>query len=177
MQVNPVLKPRIATPALIVLSAVTIAVAPTLMGLTAALTGSNLMVVPVGTAALILVATWTHRIRALRRWESATREKWRLLEGFRQAGVTTTEVTLLSVDEVQPTGTWTTIHWNRFDYVQPAWIEALAEPVWPGSVLLIKPDPRQIKPGAPWPSTYRISSDEVLAWAPLVRTRPLKQSS
>jgi hypothetical protein len=168
MQINPVLKPRIATPALIIASAVTVVVAPILIGLTSTLTGSYLMVAPVAAVALILLAMWGQRIRRLRHWQAATEKKWNLLDSFKQAGVTTTEVTLLSIDEVQPTGAWITIRWNRFDYIQPAWIEALDEPLWPGSVLLIKPDPLQVRPGAPWPPTYRIASDHVLAWAPLV---------
>ncbi|RWW91385.1 MULTISPECIES: hypothetical protein [Paenarthrobacter] len=80
--------------------------------------------------------------------------------------MTTAEVTVLSVDSPQPTGAWITIRWNRFDYIQPAWIEALAEPIWPGSVLLIRPDPEQVRPGTPWPATYSIAGDHVLTWAP-----------
>ncbi|MFF2840536.1 hypothetical protein [Paenarthrobacter sp. NPDC057981] len=167
MQINPVLRPRVATPALIILSAVTVAVAPILIGLTSSMAGSYLMVAPVAAVAVILLAAWVQRIRRLGLWKSATREKWSRLENLKQAGATTTEVTVLSVDEVQPTGSWITIRWNRLDYIQPAWIEALPEPLWPGSVLLIKPDPRQIQPGNPWPSTYRIFADQILAWAPL----------
>jgi hypothetical protein len=73
---------------------------------------------------------------------------------------------VLSVDAVEPTGSWITIKWNRFDYVQPAWLEALPEPIWPGSVLLISPDPAQVVPGVPWPATYYISGSDCLAWAP-----------
>ena len=168
MQINPVIKPRIATPAMVIASAVTVVVAPILIGLTSSLAGSYLMVAPVAAVTSILVAMWGQRIRRLRHWQAATKQKWNQLDSFKQAGVTTTEVTLLSIDEVQPTGSWITIRWNRFDYIQPAWIEALDEPLWPGSVLLIKPDAWQVRPGAPWPPTYSIASEHVLAWAPLV---------
>lgn len=50
--------------------------------------------------------------------------------------------------------------------VQSAWIEALPEPLWPGSVLLISPDHRQVMPGAPWPDTYFLRAADCLAWAP-----------
>ncbi len=101
-------------------------------------------------------------------WKTASHAKWQLLESLKHSTVTTTEVTVLSVDSPQPTGAWITIRWNRFDYIQPAWIEALPEPIWPGSVLLIRPDPSQVRPGTPWPATYSIAADHVLTWAPQV---------
>ncbi|WP_426007215.1 hypothetical protein ACPFL9_09235 [Paenarthrobacter sp. NyZ202] len=155
----------------------TITIAPMLVGLTSSLTGSNLIVVTVAVVAIVLLAVWGQRIRRLRRWQTAAADRWQALESFKQAGIATAEVTLLSVDAVQPTGTWVTIRWNRFNYIQPAWIEALGEPLWPGSVLLIKPDPQQVRPGSPWPTTYRITGNEVLAWAPSVRSKSLKQAS
>ncbi|MFI2563534.1 hypothetical protein [Paenarthrobacter sp. NPDC018779] len=99
-------------------------------------------------------------------WKTASHAQWQVLESVKTTAVTTTEVTVLSVDSPQPTGAWITIRWNRFDYIQPAWIEALSEPIWPGSVLLIRPDPEQVRPGTPWPPTYSIAADHVLTWAP-----------
>jgi hypothetical protein len=92
--------------------------------------------------------------------------RWRSFDNAKLASGTTTEVTLLSVDAVQPTGAWVTIMWNRFNHVQRAWIEALPEPLWPGSVLLIAPDPTQVIPSTPWPETYFIRAADCLAWAP-----------
>lgn len=165
---NPTLKPKVATSALTVASAVTIVVVLMLAALTAtfpAIFWFMLIVVAIG---LVLLYLWGLRIRRQRRWRAKTDERWSRLESLKDAGPTTTEVTVLSVDAPQPTGAWITIRWNRFDYIQPAWIEALPEQIWPGSVLLIRPDPAQVRPGAPWPATYFLSSDQVLAWAPLV---------
>jgi hypothetical protein len=72
----------------------------------------------------------------------------------------------VSVDALEPTGSWITIRWNRFDHMQEAWLEALHDPIWPGSVLLISPDPAQVMPGAPWPARYYITASHYLAWAP-----------
>ncbi|WP_454810412.1 hypothetical protein [Paenarthrobacter nitroguajacolicus] len=167
MQMNPVLKPRVATPALIVASAVTLALALILATLAFRVTGTTWLLLTIAALSAVLIAVWGRRIHGLRRWQSETYAHWTRLEGLKAASGTTTEVTVLTVDALQPTGSWITIRWNRFDHVQPAWIEALPEPIWPGSVLLIRPDPAQVRPGAPWPETYRISGEHVLAWAPL----------
>ncbi|MGF4046117.1 hypothetical protein ACX800_15580 [Paenarthrobacter nitroguajacolicus] len=167
MHMNPVLKPRVGTPALIVASAVTFVIALILAALAFTVTGTAWLLLTVAALSVVLIAVWGRRIHGLRRWQSETHAHWTRLEGLKEASGTTTEVTVLSVDAPQPTGSWVTIRWNRFDYIQPAWIEALPEPIWPGSVLLIRPDPVQVRPGAPWPETYRISGDHILAWAPL----------
>ena len=168
MQMNPVLRPRVATPALIVASAVTLVLAVILTVLSFTISGTAWLLVALTTLCVVLLLFWAQRLRGQRQWQAETAEQWKRFESLKAASGTTTEVTVLTVDALQPTGAWVTIRWNRFDYVQPAWIEALPEPIWPGSVLLIRPDPAQVRPGAPWPSTYRISGDQVLAWAPLV---------
>ncbi|SDW86424.1 hypothetical protein SAMN04487912_105138 [Arthrobacter sp. cf158] len=168
MQMNPVLKPRVATPALIVASAVTVVLAVILTVLCLTLSGTAWLLVALTTPCVIVLLFWVQRLRGQRHWQDETAEQWKRFESLKAAAGTTTEVTVLTVDALEPTGSWITIQWNRFDYIQPAWIEALPEPIWPGSVLLIRPDPAQVQPGAPWPSTYRISGDQVLAWAPLV---------
>ncbi|MBP2266389.1 hypothetical protein J3A64_001853 [Pseudarthrobacter sp. PvP004] len=167
MQMNPVLRPRVATPALIVASAVALVLAVILAVLSFTISGTAWLLVSL-TIPCVVLLFWAQRLRGQRQWQTEAAEQWKLLESLKAAGGTTTEVTVLTVDAPQPTGAWITIRWNRFDYIQPAWIEALPEPIWPGSVLLIRPDPAQVQPGAPWPSTYRISGDQVLAWAPLV---------
>ncbi len=169
MQMNPVLKPKVATPALIVMSAVTLALAIIFMALAAALStaaGWILLIIAAGGIPIILL--WARRVRSLRIWRAETDAQWARLEKLKNSSGTTAEITVLSVDAPQPTGAWITIRWNRFEYVQPAWIEALPEHIWPGSVLLISPDPSQVSPGLPWPATYRIAGDHVLAWAPMV---------
>jgi hypothetical protein len=168
MNANPALKPKVATPLLIVASAATIlfaAVMPTLRP------GSILlqwMLVAVALGGLVIILFWVHRVHRQRGWQASADSRWNALERAKRDHGTTTEITVLSVDGLQPTGSWITIRWNRFDHVQPAWIEALPEPIWPGSVLLISPDHAQVRPGSPWPATYRITGDRVLAWAPLV---------
>ncbi|MDP9933731.1 hypothetical protein J2T11_000055 [Paenarthrobacter nicotinovorans] len=167
MRVNPVLKPKVATPTLIVISAVTLALAITLAAMTFSFPSNSWVLSGVAAAGLILSFVWFRRIHDNHVWKTASHAQWQVLESLKNSAVTTTEVTVLSVDSPQPTGAWITIRWNRFDYVQPAWIEALPEPIWPGSVLLIRPDPEQVRPGAPWPATYSIAADQVLTWAPL----------
>ncbi|MFJ4208086.1 hypothetical protein ACIPY2_06450 [Paenarthrobacter sp. NPDC089675] len=166
MPVNPVLKPKVATPTLIVISAVTLALAIPLAAMTFSFPTNSWALAVVAAAGLILSFVWYRRIHANRAWKTSSREQWQVLESLKNTAVTTTEVTVLSVDSPQPTGAWITIRWNRFDYIQPAWIEALPEPIWPGSVLLIRPDPIQVRHGAPWPTTYSIAADHVLTWAP-----------
>lgn len=166
MEMNPVLKPRVATPALIVASAVTLVLALILAALALTVTGTAWMLMTIAALSIVLIADWGRRIHGLRRWQSETDAQWKRLEGLRGVSGTTTEITVLTVDAPQPTGAWVTIRWNRFDYIQPAWIEALPEPIWPGSVLLIRPDPAQVQPGAPWPAEYHIAGDHILAWAP-----------
>ncbi|MBU8865597.1 hypothetical protein [Paenarthrobacter aromaticivorans] len=168
MQANPVLKPKVATPALIVTSAVTLALALMLAATTFTFPVAGWALVLVVAVGLVLSFIWYGRIRDYRVWQTASRAQWELLESLKRSTGTTTEVTVVSVDSPQPTGAWITIRWNRFDYLQPAWIEALSEPIWPGSVLLIRPDPAQIRPGMPWPPTYSISGKEVLGWAPRI---------
>lgn len=167
MQMNPVLKPTVATPALIVASAVTLVLAVILTVLSFTISGTAWLLVALTTLCAVVLLFWAQRLRFRRQWQAETAEHWKRLEGMKATGGTTTEVTVLTVDALQPTGSWITVRWNRFDHVQPAWIEALPEPIWPGSVLLIRPDPAQVRPGAPWPEIYRISGDQVLAWAPL----------
>ena len=166
MQVNPVLRPKVATPTLIVVSAVTLALAITLAAMTVAFPATSWALVAVVAAGLALSFFWYRRIRDNRVWKTASHAQWQVLESLKGSTVTTTEVTVLSIDSPQPTGAWITIRWNRFDYIQPAWLEALPEPIWSGSVLLIRPDPEQVRPGSPWPATYSIAADHVLTWAP-----------
>ena len=118
------------------------------------------------TAALLLGGLWRKRVNHRHAWVLDATERWRSFDDAKLASGTTAEITLLSVDAVQPTGSWVTIRWNRFNHVQPAWIEALPQPLWPGAVLLITPDPAQVMPSTPWPETYFIRATDCLAWAP-----------
>jgi len=170
MDANPVLKPKLATPALIL---VTVAVLVCGLCLSATLQANqpSIWVTVVAALASLLAATivgaiWVTRRRRVKAWMAGAQEKWRKFNEAERVHGTTAEVTVLSVDALEPTGSWITIKWNRFDHVQSAWLEALHEPIWPGTVLLISPDPAQVVPGLPWPTNYCIQASHCLAWAP-----------
>ena len=170
MDANPVLKPKLATPALILSSAGASFCLIYFVGALAA-NGKTPLILTLAAAVSLLLAVvvgaiWLARARKLHVWTAAANEMWNHLDAVRRTSRTTTEVTLLGVDALEPTGSWITIRWNRFNYVQQAWIESVPEPIWPGFVLLISPDPVQIRPGAPWPATYYIRAADCLAWAP-----------
>ncbi|MEO5318144.1 hypothetical protein PV761_06105 [Arthrobacter sp. CC3] len=169
MDTNPVLKPKLATPALI-LSSVAIAMCFVYLVWAAASGPANLSLLLTASMALLAAAAagavWLVRARRRRSWLAGAIEQWDRFNDMKRSSGTTAELTVVSVDALEPTGSWITIRWNRFDHVQRAWIEALSEPIWPGSVLLISPDPAQVMPGAPWPATYYIRASNSLAWAP-----------
>lgn len=181
MDTNPILRPRLATPALI-LSSVAIAACVVYLVSAAAANGPD-SVSSLLAAAMALPATavagavWLVRARRRRSWMAVATEKRDHFNDLKRSSGPTAEITVLSVDALEPTGSWITIKWNRFDHVQPAWIEAFREPIWPGSVLLISPDPAQIRPGAPWPANYYIRASHFLAWAPASETRSRPQRS
>lgn len=116
----------------------------------------------------VLALRWVLKVRRARVWDVNAQRLWQQFEGARLAGGTTTEVTVISVQEVQPTGAWVTINWEQFGYTQPAWIEGKGGTYWPGSVILITPDPTQVHIGQPWPRTYRIAEMDCKAIAPVL---------
>ena len=179
METNPVLKPKLATPALVLSSAAVFVCVCVFVGILVANWPSQLFLTLAAATSLLLasvvVTVWFTRVRRLRVWTAAASEKWSHLDSVKRSQATTTEVTVLSVDGLEPTGSWITIRWNRFDHVQRAWIEALRDPIWPGTILLISPDPAQARPGAPWPTTYYIQAENYLAWAP-AKENPLRQA-
>lgn len=170
---NPVIKPKVATPALILASAAlafVVAFVPS-----ASLPGGASQII-VWAVLLVFVALagglWLVRERRRRAWFVEANERWDRFEEARRTHGTTAEVTVLSVDALEPTGSWITIKWNQFGHIQTAWLEALTEPIWAGSVLLISPDPNQVRPGAPWPAKYFIQASSYHAWAPVKGALP-----
>ena len=170
MVVNPTVKPRVVTPGLVWASAAVLVALVLFLVFVVVAERPSLGQVVVGglllAAALLLGALWRKRVNQRNTWLFDATERWKAFDKAKLASGTTTEVTLLSVDAIQPTGSWVTVRWNRFGHVQPAWIEALPEPLWPGSILLISPDHGQVMPGAPWPDTYFLRAADCLAWAP-----------
>jgi len=170
MVVNPAVKPKVATSGLVLASTVVLIALALFLAYVPAAESPSLLKTVIGSillaAVLLLMWLWWKRADQRRGWIANATEKWQSFDNLKVASGTTAEVTLLSVDGVQPTGSWVTIKWNRFNHVQPAWIEALPEPIWPGAVLLITPDPEQITPSAPWPEAYFIRAADCLAWAP-----------
>jgi hypothetical protein len=170
MNANPVLKPKLATPALILVS---VAIAVCLICVVAT-AGAKLLpqwvLVMLGAAFLLAAgsdgAVWLARRRRLRSWMANANEQWKNFDEAKHKHGATAEVTVVSVDALEPTGSWITIIWNRFDHIQAAWLEALPEPIWPGTVLLISPDRMQVMPGLPWPTNYYIQASHCLASAP-----------
>ncbi|WP_157372114.1 hypothetical protein [Arthrobacter sp. Soil736] len=173
MNSNPVIKPKVATPALTLASAavlIFVAYFAVAIATSSPLSGPFLLGDLAALVAVVVLGwVWLVRSRRHTAWMTAAREKWNQFDDAKRTHRTTTEVTVVSVDALEPTGSWITINWNRFNHVQQAWIEALPEPIWPGSVLLISPDPDQVGPGAPWPQTYYIQAPRCLAWAPTKR--------
>ncbi|MCI0141521.1 hypothetical protein KNN17_08000 [Arthrobacter bambusae] len=172
---NPAIKPKVATPALILASAV-IALCTVFVLQNLAVSWPPDAIQVFGWAAVlpstfIVCIIWLLRANRRRDWLANAKLRWSHLEEERRAHGTTAEITVLSIDALEPTGSWITVNWNRFGHVQRVWLEALEEPIWAGSVLLISPDPTQIRPGAPWPATYYVQASNFLAWAPVTKLR------
>ena len=169
MNTNPVIRPKLATPTLVLASVVALIAIVCL--LVALVRGASPEILMAGGLAVLVLAgalgfIWLARVRQRRNWMLDAVQKWHYFDNARSSHRTTTEITVLSVDALEPTGSWITINWNRFDHIQQAWIEAVPEPIWPGSVVLLTPDPAQVSPGRPWPQTYYLRAADLLAWAP-----------
>lgn len=169
---NPMIKPTVISMPLLVASVVVGLCAAYLVPATISNWPAPGWLTTIASVFLVLLALlalrWTIKAHRARHWTHNAQLQWQQLEAARQSGGTTAEVTVLSVQEVQPTGAWVTINWDQFGYQQPAWIEGRGGTYWPGSVLLITPDPAQVHIGQPWPPTYRIAEADCRAVAPTV---------
>lgn len=169
---NPMIRPSVASAPLVIWSVLIGLCALYMVPATLANWPAPAWLTTIATLFVALVAVlalrWVLKARRARTWDANAQRMWQQFEAARVAGGTTTEVTVLSVQEVQPTGAWVTINWSQFGYTQPAWIEGKGGTYWPGSVILITPDPGQVHIGQPWPPTYRIAESDCRAIAPMV---------
>ena len=169
MNANPFVKPKVLTGWLLfasIAAALCLAFSTSLILLSPVASSLWLLVVLSLVFATALAAIWLARERRAKRWTAKAIEQWQRLEMTRRQMGTTTEVTILTIDVVEPTGTWVTLRWNQFDHVQRAWMEALPDEIWEGAALLICPDPEQIQLRSPWPPIYYLRATSYHGFAP-----------
>ena len=172
MDTNPMIKPPLSSGTLVAMTTIT-GVALLCLFATVALTWPSpsavwIMLTVVTLAAGLIIWRWSLGIRKRQQWQQFADRQWEYLARIKGENKATAEITVVSFEEVQPTGSWATIRWNKFGYVQPVWIENGTFAIWPDSVLLIRPDPTQIHVGTPWPPTYYLRSHACLAIAPSI---------
>lgn len=169
MNANPFVKPKVLTGWLVVAGACAVlGLAFSIFAPLSSPASPSLWLLPVLSLLFpaAVAAVWLARKRRAKRWTALAIEQWKRLETTRLQLGTTTEVTVLAIEAVEPTGTWVTLRWNQFDHVQRAWMEALPDEIWEGAVLLISPDPTQIQVGSPWPPIYHLSARNYHGFAP-----------
>ncbi|ALE91162.1 hypothetical protein AOC05_00280 [Arthrobacter alpinus] len=113
----------------------------------------------------VATAIWFVKTRRTRAWITHALQQWEHFATVKSQLRVTTEVTVLDIHALDPTGTWVTIRWDKFGYVQRAWMEAIPDEIWRGSVLLISPDPAQIQVHGPWPNVYYLLAADYHAYA------------
>ncbi|MCY0903629.1 hypothetical protein [Arthrobacter sp. H14-L1] len=172
MEVNPMVKPQLSSGLLVAMTTIAGVVLVYVLAVVALSwpppTGVWISLAVVALAAGFTAWRWSRRIQNRRQWQQFANRQWEYLSRIKGEHEATAEITVLSFEEIQPTGSWATIRWNKFGYVQPGWIENGTFAIWPESVLLIRPDPTQIRVGAPWPPTYYLRSHACLAIAPVL---------
>lgn len=169
MRTNPMVKPRTSSGwavTLTVISCVCLVIAILVFidqpsGWAAGLILGSLAIILAGTAATI----WLVKFRRTKTWISNALQQWKHFFALKSRLGVTTELTVLDIHALDPTGTWVTIRWDRFGYVQRAWMEAIPDEIWRGSVLLISPDPAQIQVHGPWPEIYYLMAADYHTFA------------
>ncbi|WP_133159056.1 hypothetical protein [Arthrobacter glacialis] len=169
MRTNPMVKPQTSSGwavTLTVISCACLSIATRMLLLqpTATVIGWTLVAIAV-VLAVVSAAIWFVKIRRSKAWVTHAVQQWEYFSTVKtQLGVTT-EVTVLDIHALDPTGTWVTIRWDKFGYVQRAWMEAISDEIWRGSVLLVSPDPAQIQVHGPWPEIYYLLARDYHAFA------------
>ncbi|WP_343317525.1 hypothetical protein AAFM46_09515 [Arthrobacter sp. TMP15] len=169
MRTNPMVKPQTSSGWAVTLTviscvclAITIRVFLTQPSASAAgLAFAAIAVVLAGVAGAI----WFARIRRSKAWITQAIQQWEHFSSVKTQLRVTTEITILDIHSLDPTGTWVTIRWDKFGYVQRAWMEAIPDEIWRGSVLLISPDPAQIQVHGPWPEIYYLLATDYHSFA------------
>jgi hypothetical protein len=110
-------------------------------------------------------AIWFVKIHRTTAWITNAVQQWEHFSTVKNQLRVTTEITVLDIHSLDPTGTWVTIRWDKFGYIQRAWMEAIPDEIWRGSVLLISPDPNQIQIHGPWPEVYYLMAIDYHAFA------------
>lgn len=113
----------------------------------------------------IAAAIWFVKIHRSKAWITHAIQQWEHFATVKSQLRVTTEITVLDIHSLDPTGTWVTIRWDKFGHVQRAWMEAIPDEIWRGSVLLISPDPAQIQVHGPWPVVYYLLATDYHAFA------------
>ncbi|MDO5744819.1 MAG: hypothetical protein Q4P23_10145 [Micrococcaceae bacterium] len=169
MRTNPMVKPQTSSGwavTLTVISGVCLVIAIRLILAQPSASAAGLAIVA---AAIVLVgaaaAIWFMKIRRTKTWITHAVQQWEHFSSVKSQLGVTTEVTVLDIHALDPTGTWVTIRWDKFGYVQRAWMEAIPDEIWRGSVLLISPDPAQIQVHGPWPEVYYLTAADYHAFA------------
>lgn len=170
MRTNPMIKPQTSSVwavTLTVISCVCLAIAIRLLlgQLSSAAVGWTLVAAAIVLAG-VAAATWFVKSRRTKAWIINAVRQWEHFSAVKSQLGVTTEITVLDIHSLDPTGTWVTIRWDKFGHVQRAWMEAIPDEIWRGSVLLISPDPVQIQVHGPWPEFYFLTATAYHAFAP-----------
>ncbi|WP_146070339.1 hypothetical protein [Arthrobacter sp. GMC3] len=169
MRTNPMVKPQASSGwavTLTVISCVCLAIATRMFWgqFSPAAVGWFLVAAAVLLAG-VAAAIWFVKIRRTKAWITHAIQQWEHFTAVKSQLGVTTEVTVLDIQALDPIGTWVTIRWDKFGYVQRAWMEAIPDEIWRGSVLLISPDPAQIQVHGPWPEIYYLMAIDYHAFA------------
>ncbi|WP_154605516.1 hypothetical protein [Arthrobacter sp. AQ5-05] len=169
MRTNPMVKPQNSSGWAVTLTVISCVCLTTAIRLFIAQTAAAAVGWAFVAAAVVLAGIaatiWVVKVRRSRAWITHAVQQWEHFSAVKSQLPITTEITVLDIHSLDPTGTWVTIHWDKFGYVQRAWMEAIPDEIWRGSVLLISPDPAQIKVHGPWPEIYYLMATDYHAFA------------
>lgn len=169
MRTNPMVKPQTSSGwavTLTVISCVCLAIAIRMFLAQSPASASGLAFAAIAVVlAGVAAAIWFVKIRRMKAWITHAFQQWEHFSTVKSQLGVTTEVTVLDIHSTDPLGAWATIRWDKFGHVQRAWVEALPDEIWRGSILLISPDPAQIQVHGPWPEVYYLMANEYHTFA------------